>query len=148
MISHNVAASVRARLLNHARASRQDFNFVLTRYAIERLLYRISISKHAHQFVLKGALLFDLWFDIPHRLTRDADFLGFGSSDLLHMEGTFREICLVEVPDGMAFQSSTVHAMEIRKDAYFLLPHCGVRLSRPFPIWPNKNSHQLDFGHL
>lgn len=58
----------------------------LTRYVIERLLYRISISKHADQFLLKGALLFDLWFDIPHRPTRDADFLGFGSAELPHVE--------------------------------------------------------------
>jgi hypothetical protein len=76
MNERNVAASVRARLLNRARETKQDFNLVLTRYAIERLLYRISISNHADQFLLKGALLFDLWFDIPHRPTRDADFLG------------------------------------------------------------------------
>ncbi|WP_238527678.1 nucleotidyl transferase AbiEii/AbiGii toxin family protein [Pseudoxanthomonas spadix] len=55
-------------------------------YAIERLLYRINISKNADQFLLKGALLFDLWFDIPHRPTRDADFLGFGSAELPHIE--------------------------------------------------------------
>ena len=80
MNKRNVAASVRTRLFNRARDTKQDFSLVLTRYAIERLLYRISISTHAEQFLLKGALLFDLWFDIPHRPTRDADFLGFGSA--------------------------------------------------------------------
>jgi hypothetical protein len=89
MNQRNVAASVRARLLNRARETKQDFNLVLTRYAIERLLYRISISNHADQFLLKGALLFDLWFDIPHRPTRDADLLGFGSAELPHIEGVF-----------------------------------------------------------
>lgn|GEM_PF-3294834 len=74
MNGRNVAASVRARLLNRARETRQNFSLVLTRYAIERLLYRISISKHENQFLLKGALLFDLWFDIPHRTTRDEHF--------------------------------------------------------------------------
>ncbi|MBF0273570.1 MAG: nucleotidyl transferase AbiEii/AbiGii toxin family protein [Magnetococcales bacterium] len=122
---HNMAASVRARLSNHARESRQDFNFVLTRYAIERLLYRISISEHAPQFILKGALLFDLWFDIPHRPTRDADFLGFGSSDLPHITDTFREICKIEAPDGMKFQPDSVRAAEIRKDANY----AGVRVT-------------------
>ncbi len=78
MTRRNVAASVRARLLRRAYETKQDFNLVLTRYAIERLLYRISVSQHANQFLLKGALLFDLWFDIPHRPTRDADFLGLG----------------------------------------------------------------------
>jgi len=32
--------------------------------------------------LLKGALLFALWYDMPHRHTRDADLLGFGASDL------------------------------------------------------------------
>ena len=90
MNRRNTAASVRARLLNRARETRQDFNLVLTRYALERLLYRLSISSHAGQFLLKGALLFDLWFDIPHRPTRDADFLGFGSVDLPRLEGVFK----------------------------------------------------------
>jgi len=76
MSGRNVAASVRARLLNRARETGQDFNLILIRYALERLLYRLSISAYADQFLLKGALLFDLWFDIPHRPTRDADFLG------------------------------------------------------------------------
>lgn len=74
MNQRNVAASVRARLLNRAREAKQDFNLVLTRYAIERLLYRISISHHADQFLLKGALLFDVWFDIPHRRPEDVEY--------------------------------------------------------------------------
>lgn len=90
MNNRNIAASVRARLLNKARATKQDFNLVLTRYAIERLLYRISISTYAEQFLLKGALQFDLWFDIPRRPTRDADFLGYGSSELSDIESVFK----------------------------------------------------------
>ncbi len=76
----NVAASVRARLLNKARAEKLDFNLLLTRYALERMLYRLSVSEQRGQFLLKGALLFDLWFDVPHRPTHDADLLGFGRS--------------------------------------------------------------------
>lgn len=67
MNERNVAASVRAKLLNKARAEKRDFTQVLTRYALERLLYRLSISTHANHFLLKGALLFDLWFDVPLR---------------------------------------------------------------------------------
>jgi hypothetical protein len=92
MNQRNMAASVRARLLNRARETRQDFNLILTRYALERLLYRLSISPHADQFLLKGALLFDLWFDIPHRPTRDADLLGFGSAEIPYVEAAFRDI--------------------------------------------------------
>lgn len=124
MNERNVAASVRARLLNRARDTKQDFSLVLTRYAIERLLFRISISTHADQFLLKGALLFDLWFDIPHRPTRDADFLGFGSAELPHIEGIFKEICSLDTQDGVTFQPDTVHAAEIRKDANY----AGVRV--------------------
>lgn len=58
MTKRNVAASVRARLLYHARDAKQDFNLVLTRFCLERLLYRISVSDHANHFLLKGALLF------------------------------------------------------------------------------------------
>jgi hypothetical protein len=78
----NIGASVRARLLNKAKAGGQDFNLVLTRYALERLLYRLGASVYAERFLLKGALFFDLWFDIPHRPTRDADLLGFGPAEL------------------------------------------------------------------
>lgn len=70
----NLGASVRARLLNRARAEKAEFGLMLTRFALERLLYRLSISRHREQFLLKGALLFDLWFDEPHRPTRDADW--------------------------------------------------------------------------
>ena len=65
MNQRNVAASVRARLLNKARAEKLDFNLLLTRYALERMLYRLSISQQRGQFLLKGAMLFDVWFDMP-----------------------------------------------------------------------------------
>jgi hypothetical protein len=92
MNRRNIAASVRARLLNKARAGKLDFNLLLTRYALERILYRLSVSEHRAQFLLKGALLFNLWFDIPTRPTHDADLLGFGSAELPHLENLFRQI--------------------------------------------------------
>jgi hypothetical protein len=104
MNQRNIAASVRARLLNRARETRQDFNLVPTRYALERLLYRLSVSPHTDLFVLKGALLFDLWFAIPHRPTRDADFLGFGPAELPHLERVFREVCVIDIGDGVTFR--------------------------------------------
>jgi hypothetical protein len=125
MNQRNTAASVRARLLNRARETRQDFNLVLTRYALERLLYRLSVSPHADQFLLKGALLFDLWFDIPQRPTRDADFLGFGSAELPHLEAVFKDVCAMETDDGVTFRSDTVQAAEIRKEANY----AGVRVT-------------------
>ncbi|MEY3901195.1 MAG: hypothetical protein RL189_501, partial [Pseudomonadota bacterium] len=142
MNERNVAASVRARLLNHARETRQDFNLILTRYAIERLLYRISISPYAGQFLLKGALLFNLWFDIPHRPTRDADFLGFGSAELPEIEAVFKEICMIESHDGVAFQSDKVNAAEIRKEANY----AGVRVMLLGMIDGARCQIQIDIG--
>ena len=115
----NIGASIRDRLLNKARADKLDFNLLLTRYALERMLYRLSISEQREQFLLKGALLFDLWFDVPHRPTHDADFLGFGSAEIPHLEDAFRSICRIEVEDGIVFQPDSVKAAEIRKEANY-----------------------------
>lgn len=111
------AASVRARLLNIAKATGVDFNQVLVRFALERFLYRLSRSAHADRFVLKGALLFTLWYDMPHRPTRDADLLGFGPSDKETVAGMFRDIAAVAADDGIAFDPASVSVEEIRKDA-------------------------------
>ncbi len=121
----NIGASVRGRLLTKARAEKLDFNLLLTRYALERLLYRMSISEQRDQFLLKGALLFDLWFDIPHRPTHDADFLGFGSAEIPHLENVFRDISRIAIEDGIVFQPDSVKAAEIRKDANY----AGVRVT-------------------
>lgn len=66
----NVAASIRQKLLNRSREHKEDFQLILTRYALERLLYRLSQSEHANEFVLKGALLFLVWINEPYRPTR------------------------------------------------------------------------------
>ncbi|WP_027710345.1 nucleotidyl transferase AbiEii/AbiGii toxin family protein [Zooshikella ganghwensis] len=142
MSKKNMAASVRARLLNHAQETKQNFNLVLTRYALERLLYRISVSPHSNAFLLKGALLFDLWFDIPHRPTRDADFLGFGSAELPHLQGVFKEICTLEIDDGILFQGDTVNATEIRKDSNY----AGVRITLLSILDGARCPVQIDIG--
>jgi len=61
-MNKDLAASVRARLLNFAKAEGSDFNQILIRYALERILYRLTQSTHADRFLLKGALLFALWY--------------------------------------------------------------------------------------
>ncbi len=142
MKQRNIAASVRARLLNLAREKQQNFDLVLTRFCLERLLYRISISEYADQFLLKGAMLFDLWFDIPHRPTRDVDFLGFGSSDLSDIKSTFSEICSIEVPDGVAFEPDSIEAVEIRNEANY----AGVRVTLLAIVGGARSHIQADIG--
>lgn len=121
-----VAASVRQRLKNLATALREDFQSVLTRYALERFLYRLSQSQYGDQFILKGALLFSIWSDEPHRTTRDMDLLGRGDNTLTHLEQVFRELCQVRVEeDGLEFNSDTVKSQAIKEDQEYE----GVRIN-------------------
>jgi hypothetical protein len=103
----NLGASIRARLLNKAKSEGVDFQLLLTRYALERLLYRLSISTEKEHFLLKGALLFDLWYDLPLRPTRDIDLLGFGLAEIPHLLTVFKDICELKVDDGITFDSAT-----------------------------------------
>lgn len=138
----NVAASVRARLLNVAKAQGVDFNQVLVRFALERILYRMTQSQHADHFLLKGALLFTLWYDMPHRATRDADLLGFGASDLASVAETFRDIAAVAVDDGIAFDPASVTVEEIRKEAGY----GGVRVIIAGELAKARCKTQIDVG--
>lgn len=115
-----LAQSVQVRLVRHAKAIGVDPNLVLTRYAVERFLYRLSRSLYAEQFVLKGALLLLVWLGETLRPTRDADLLGFGELSDDALTKIFREVCGVEVePDAMAFLADTVEVGAIREeDAY------------------------------
>lgn len=141
-MSANLAASVRARLLNLARAQGADFNQVLVRFALERMLYRLGRSPHGERFVLKGALLFALWYDLPHRSTRDADLLGFGASDLPAIRQTFREIAAIDGNDGLVFDPDSVTADEIRKGAGY----GGARVMLVGELAKARCTVQIDVG--
>jgi len=113
----NLAASVRQRLLTLSRQRGEEHNLVLTRYAIERLLYRLSKSPHADKFVLKGAMLFSLWTNQQHRPTRDLDLLGRGVSSADELRVIFTAIFKTDVePDGLRFDPDTMQISEIRED--------------------------------
>jgi predicted nucleotidyltransferase component of viral defense system len=115
--SRNIAASIRQRLLNFSNSTGEDFGLILTRYGVERLLYRLSQSKYHDQFVLKGAMLFQVWTNAPHRPTRDLDLLGSGDPSLEHCEEVFRELCKIPVEDdGLIFPAETVKAEKIKEE--------------------------------
>lgn len=82
----NLPASVLARLRNVARAKNTDYQLILRHYAIERLLYRLSISPQRDQFVLKGAMLFTAWLEEPFRPTQDVDLLRLGDPSVARIE--------------------------------------------------------------
>lgn len=115
-----LARSVQTRLAQHARSIGTDPNLVLTRYAIERFLYRLSISPHVDRFVLKGALLMLAWLGDTLRPTRDADLLGFGDLSDEALGQIFTDVCKVHVePDAMVYLVDTVRVEPIRaEDAY------------------------------
>lgn len=115
----NVGASVRQRLLNLAHARSQPMELLLTRYALERLLHRLSLSPHRERFVLKGAMLLATWFDEPHRATRDVDLLGFGDAAADALLDTFREIMAIEVDDGVVFDLKGLRIEAIREEVEY-----------------------------
>ena len=112
-----LAQSVQVRLVRHAKAIGVDPNLVLARYATERLLYRLSRSRHADRFILKGALLLLVWLGETIRPTRDADLLGFGDLSEAALTALFREICALEVePDGLIFDPASIRVAAIRPE--------------------------------
>jgi hypothetical protein len=114
----NVPASIRQRLLNLARDRNDDFGLVLTKHGLERTLFRLSKSKYRDTFILKGALLFELWTKERYRATRDADFLARGDNAPERFIHIFQEISTLEVEgDGLRFGPKTVKAERIKADA-------------------------------
>ncbi len=138
----NVSASVRARLLQLGKASGQSFDLVLTSFALERLLFRISQSPHAGRFVLKGAMLMMSWFDVPHRGTRDLDLLGFGNPEPDPMLATFREILEHPADDGVTFDAKTLRVDRIREG----LEYGGLRVRVVASISGARITLTIDIG--
>jgi len=139
----NPAASVHARLAQRRTKTGEDYNVLLVRFTLERLLYRLSISKHREQFVLKGAMLFALWEPEMHRATRDLDLLGFGRSTPERLADIFRELCNLEVEaDGVDFDSRSVRCEDIRaQDEY-----AGIRVKLRATVGKAVVPLQVDVG--
>lgn len=138
----NMGASVRARLLAISKSKGQVFDLVLNRYAVERLLYRLSVSAHAERFVLKGATLLMTWLDAPHRGTRDLDLLGFGDPDGEAMLAVFREVMAAEGDDGIVFDSTALKVERIREH----LAYGGLRLATTADIGGARVKISIDIG--
>ncbi len=137
----NVAASVRDRLLNRAHDTGKSHQALLTRYALERLLYRIGISEVEEQFVLKGAYAFLVWQRDLHRPTKDLDLLGYGNPD--ELEEVFRRVCEIDGPeDGVSFDPESVSAAPIRDQEEY----DGMRVRIEASIGSARLPLQVDVG--
>lgn len=139
----NMAASVRQRLMNLSRERGDEFQLVLTRYGLERLLYRLAQSPHAEQFVLKGAALFQLWTGQPHRSTRDLDLLGQGDPSTDRLRQLFQDICSLTVDDdGLTFLTDAIQAEQIKEDDEYQ----GIRLRIEARLGNARIPLQIDIG--
>jgi hypothetical protein len=139
----NMGASVNERLLQMAREKGLDFQRLLTQYALERLVHRISVSRFSEEFILKGAILLTLWFEQPYRRTRDLDLLGTTEPIPENFAQTFYELCEMEVPDdGVVFLKDTITAKRIREDNEF----GGVRVLLKAQIANALLGIQIDIG--
>lgn len=139
----NLPASVGDRLRILARKQGEQMQNVLNRYGLERWLYRLCQTPHRDRFVLKGAMLFTLWSEEPHRRTRDLDLLGFGVRGIPEWEQIFREICQIEVePDGLKMLAETVRGEIIRVEEEY----AGVRIRLLAMLGKARILMQIDVG--
>lgn len=142
-MSSDIAASVRARLLNEARKSGEEFELTLTRFAAERLLFRLGASPVRERCTLKGASLLTVWLPDPYRATRDIDVLASGPTDDAAIRTLIEEICAVACPeDGLRFDLSELVVEPIRAEEEY----SGKRAR--FRTWLGnaRIRVQLDFG--
>jgi hypothetical protein len=139
----NLPASVRQKLFDLARERKEDFGLMLVKYGLERILYRLSRSKHRDVFVLKGALLFEPWTHQSYRPTRDADFLARGDNAPERFVQIFRELCANKVePDGLDFDADSVKAERITEDADYE----GIRVTFMAYLERARIPIQIDIG--
>ena len=139
----NIGASVHQRLKNAAKDSGRPFNDLAQYYALERWLYRLSQSRHAQLFILKGALMLVAWRAPILRATRDIDLLARTGNDLENIRSIVAEICTAEVPgDGLVFDPQSVTTERIAEDADYE----GVRARFRGRLATTRLAMQIDMG--
>ncbi|MFQ5381493.1 MAG: nucleotidyl transferase AbiEii/AbiGii toxin family protein, partial [Dehalococcoidia bacterium] len=142
-MSPDVAASIRARLLQRAKASGEEFELTLTRYAAERLLFRLGASAARERCLLKGASLLAVWLPDPYRATRDVDILASGPADEHAIRSLVTEICAVPCPeDGLRFDLAELRIDTIRPEEEY----SGKRARFRALLGKARIAMQLDIG--
>jgi hypothetical protein len=139
----NVSASVRQRLLNRSKADNRSFNELLQYYAMERFLYRLSLSEYAQYYILKGALMLRAWNSSEFRATMDIDMLGKTENEEGNITSQIRDILALEVePDGLTFDSQSIQTERITEDADYE----GIRVRFRGALGTARISMQIDIG--
>jgi predicted nucleotidyltransferase component of viral defense system len=139
----NKAESVKARLKNIAVAENKPFNFILMHYFIERLLYRLSVSAYADNFILKGGLLLYTVLDNKARATRDIDLLAEKirntPDELLKI---FMEIAGIASDDAVSYDTKSITIERIKEDADYE----GIRVKLSGYLERSRHVLQFDIG--
>ena len=139
----NVPASILARLKNQSEIRERPFGEILQYYAMERFLHRLSKTKYAAKFILKGGLLFYVWNVPLRRPTKDIDLRGYVTNDRERLRGIFREVGQVSVPeDGIIFDLDSISIEETQIGADYQ----GVRVKMIALLVRSRISVQIDIG--
>jgi len=139
----DLPSSIHQRLLNLSKKEGQDFQFVLTRFALERFLYRLSNSPFSRQFILKGAMLFSIWTGKSHRPTKDLDLLGYCEDNRESLIALLQKVCTTKVePDGLIFNPESVRAEDIREGQEYQ----GQRVRLTAALGRSQIQIQVDIG--
>jgi predicted nucleotidyltransferase component of viral defense system len=139
----NIAASVRARLINIADESKRDYNAILRLYFQERFLYRLSISNYKPKLILKGALLLMMNDISKFRPTKDIDFLGKAVlNEMNECKKAVKEIASIDCSDGVKFMADKISIEKIKEDSDFE----GVRVHLPYKMDTIKGYLSIDIG--
>jgi len=141
--TEGLARSVHVRLVARAKELGVEAQLLLERYALHRLLYRLSKSSHADRFVLKGAQMMLVWIGEAVRPTRDADLLGLGELSDVMLAGVFEELCNVSVePDGMEYSAESIRITRMRRGG----ANGGRRVALEARLGNARLSLQVDIG--
>ncbi|MCY2963950.1 MAG: nucleotidyl transferase AbiEii/AbiGii toxin family protein [Planctomycetota bacterium] len=110
---------------------------------MERFLYRLSLSPYAERFILKGALMFNVWGAPASRPTRDIDLLGCMNNSVDALLPVFRDVCRQKVePDGLVFPVESLQGEIIKEDA----DYAGVRVKFQGFLDKSQVAMQIDIG--
>ena len=103
----NIGASIQDKLKNKAKECGVPNNKMITKYLLERFIYRLSVSQYADNFVLKGSVLSTLFITDSKfiRPTKDVDFLAKNiSNSLENISRVISDVAKIEYhTDGVVF---------------------------------------------
>jgi len=139
----NLGESIRQRLKNLSDQRNRPFDEILRYYAMERFLYRLSISPHAKKFFLKGVLMLKVWDSLDHRATMDIDLLARTSNQIDNLHRIITEVSEIACEeDGIAFDTQKL----ILRNTQTGGDYNGVSSSFSAKLFTTKMPVLLDIG--